>query len=106
VLRRAASRPGEEQIRPLCSSDLGLSFPVFDKGVTSAAVQQARIQEENSRLALADQRQSVALDVRRPWLTLESTRQLVNARNALAFQNALLPCYTGELDPAKALLDG
>jgi hypothetical protein len=29
---------------------------------------------------------------------------VVNARNALAFQDALLPYYTGELDPAKALL--
>jgi hypothetical protein len=29
----------------------------------------------------------------------------VNAKNALAFQNALMPYYTGELDPAKALLE-
>jgi outer membrane protein len=134
------------------SVSLGVSLPIFDKGATSTAVQQARIQEESSRLALADQRQTVALDVRRAWLTLESTRQqltvalaqqkaadlavsttqaryqvgtstlleltqarasqlqanvaVVNARNALAFQNALLPYYTGELDPAKALLEG
>ena len=133
------------------SVSVGVSFPIFDKGATSTAVQQARIQEENSRLALADQRQAVALDVRRAWLTLESTRQqltvalaqqkaadlavsttearyqvgtstlleltqarasqlqanvaVVNARNALAFQDALLPYYTGELDPAKALLE-
>ena len=134
------------------SVSLAVSFPVFDRGATSAAVQQARIQEENARLALADQRQSVALEVRRAWLTLESTRQqltvalaqqkaadlavsttqaryevgtstlleltqarasqlqanvaVVNARNALAFQNALLPYYTGELDITKTLLDG
>jgi outer membrane protein len=132
------------------SVSLAVSFPVFDKGATSAAVQQARIQEENARLALADQRQTVALDVRRAWLTLESTRQqltvalaqqkaadlavsttqaryqvgtstlleltqarasqlqanvaVVNARNALAFQNALLPYYTGELDITRTLL--
>jgi outer membrane protein len=132
------------------SVSVGVSFPIFDKGATSAAVQQAKIQEENARLALADQRQAVALDVRRAWLTLESTRQqltvalaqqkaadlavsttqaryqvgtstlleltqarasqlqanvaVVNARNALAFQDALLPYYTGELDPSKALL--
>ncbi|HKH90234.1 MAG TPA: TolC family protein [Gemmatimonadaceae bacterium] len=132
------------------SVSLGVSFPIFDKGATSTAVQQARIQEESARLGLAEQRQAVALDVRRAWLTLESTRQqltvalaqqkaadlavsttqaryqvgtstlleltqarasqlqanvaVVNARNALAFQNALLPYYTGELDPAKALL--
>jgi outer membrane protein len=132
------------------SLSLAVSFPIFDRGVTSTAVQQARIQEDNARLALADQRQTVALDVRRAWLTLESTRQqltvalaqqkaadlavsttqaryqvgtstlleltqarasqlqanvaVVNARNALAFQDALLPYYTGELDPAKTLL--
>ena len=132
------------------SVSLGVSFPLFDKGASSAAVQEAKIREDNARLALADQRQSVALDVRRAWLTLESTRQqltvalaqqkaadlavsttqaryqvgtstlleltqarssqlqanvaVVNARNALAFQDALLPYYTGELDPAKALL--
>lgn len=129
---------------------VGVSFPIFDRGTTSAAVQQARIQEENARLALADQRQAVALDVRRAWLTLESTRQqltvalaqqkaadlavsttearyqvgtstlleltqarasqlqanvaVVSARNALAFQNALLPYYTGDLDAGKSLL--
>jgi outer membrane protein len=132
------------------SVSLGVSFPIFDKGATSAAVQEAKIREDNARLALADQRQTVALDVRRAWLTLESTRQqltvalaqqkaadlavsttqaryqvgtstlleltqarasqlqanvaVVNARNALAFQDALLPYYTGELDPTKALL--
>lgn len=132
------------------SMSLAVSFPLFDRGATSVAVQQARIQEDNARLALADQRQAVALDVRRAWLTLESTRQqltvalaqqkaadlavsttqaryqvgtstlleltqarasqlqanvaVVNARNALAFQDALLPYYTGELDPSKALL--
>ena len=132
------------------SLSLAVSLQIFDRGATSTAVQQARIQEDNARLALADQRQAVALDVRRAWLTLESTRQqltvalaqqkaadlavsttqaryqvgtstlleltqarasqlqanvaVVNARNALAFQDALLPYYTGELDPAKALL--
>jgi outer membrane protein len=113
-------------------------------------VQQARIQEDNARLALANQRQAVALDVRRAYLALETSRQqlavavaqqkaadlavsttqaryqvgtstlleltqarasqlqaataVVTARNALAFQNALMSYYTGELDPAKALL--
>ena len=132
------------------SVSLAVSLPIFDRGATNTAVQQAKIQEENARLALADQRQTVALGVRRAWLTLESTRQqltvalaqqkaadlavsttqaryqvgtstlleltqarasqlqanvaVVNARNALAFQDALLPFYTGELDPAKPLL--
>ena len=132
------------------SVSLGVSIPLFDKGATSTAVQQARIQEDNARLALANQRQTVALDVRRAYLGLETSRQqlavavaqqkaadlavsttqaryqvgtstlleltqarasqlqaataVVTARNALAFQNALMPYYTGELDPAKALL--
>jgi outer membrane protein len=132
------------------SVSIGVSFPLFDRGATSVAVQQAKIQEDNARLQLANQRQSVALDVRRAYLALETSRQqlavalaqqkaadlavsttqaryqvgtsslleltqarasqlqaataVVNAKNALAFQNALMPYYTGELDPAKALL--
>jgi outer membrane protein len=132
------------------SVTLGISVPLFDRGATSTAVQQARIQEENARLSLASQRQTVALDVRRAFLELESTRQqltvalaqqkaanlavsttqaryqvgtstlleltqarasqlqaataVVSARNALAFQDALVPYYTGELDPSVGLL--
>jgi outer membrane protein len=132
------------------SVSLGLTFPIFDRGTTTAAVQQARLQEEDARLVLANQRQAIALDVRRAYLTLESTRQqltvalaqqkaadltvsttkaryavgtstlleltqarasqlqaatsVVNARNALAFQDALMPYYTGELDPTVAVL--
>jgi outer membrane protein len=132
------------------SVSIGVSFPLFDRGATSVAVQQAKIQEDNARLQLADQKQAVALDVRRAYLALETSRQqlavalaqqkaadlavsttqaryqvgtsslleltqarasqlqaataVVNAKNALAFQNALMPYYTGELDPSKALL--
>jgi outer membrane protein len=132
------------------SVSLGVSIPLFDRGATSAAVQQARIQEDDARLALASQRQAVALDVRRAYLALETSRQqlavalaqqkaadlavsttlaryqvgtstlleltqarasqlqaataVVTARNALAFQNALMPYYTGELDPSRPLL--
>jgi outer membrane protein len=132
------------------SVSVGVSIPLFDRGTTTAAVQQARLQEDNARLALANQRQAIALDIRRAYLTLESTRQqltvalaqqkaadlavsttkaryavgtstllelpqarasqlqaatsVVNARNAMAFQDALMPYYTGELDPAAAVL--
>jgi len=132
------------------SVSIGVSFPLFDRGATSVAVQQAKIQQDNARLQLADEKQSVALDVRRAYLALETSRQqlavalaqqkaadlavsttqaryqvgtsslleltqarasqlqaataVVSARNALAFQNALMPYYTGELDPARALL--
>ena len=129
---------------------VGVSVPLFDRGATTAAVQQARLQEDNARLALVNQRQAIALDVRRAYLTLESTRQqlsvaiaqqkaadlavsttkaryavgtstlleltqarasqlqaatsVVNARNAMVFQDALMPYYTGELDPTTAVL--
>jgi outer membrane protein len=132
------------------SVSVGVSLPIFDRGATSTAVQQARIQEDNARLTLANERQSVALDVRRAYLALETSRQqlsvalaqqkaadlavsttqaryqvgtstlleltqarasqlqaataVVSARNALAFQNALMPYYTGELDPTHSLL--
>lgn len=132
------------------SVSLGVSFPVFDRGTTTAAVEQARLREDNARLALANQRQAIALDVRRAYLTLESTRQqltvalaqqkaadlavsttkaryavgsstlieltqarasqlqaatsVVNARNAMAFQDAMMPYYTGELDPTATVL--
>ena len=132
------------------SVSVGVSVPLFDRGTTTAAIQQARLQEDNARLSLANQRQSIALDVRRAYLTLESTRQqltvalaqqraadlavsttkaryavgtstlleltqarasqlqaatsVVNARNAMAFQDALMPYYTGELDPTSAVL--
>jgi hypothetical protein len=31
---------------------------------------------------------------------------VVSAKNALAFQDALVPYYTGELDPQRTLLGG
>ena len=132
------------------SVSLDVSLPIFDRGSTAATVQQARIQKENARLTLANQRQTVALEVRRAYLTLESTRlqlsvalaqqkaadlavsttqaryavgtstlleltqtranlvqaatAVVNARNSLAFQDALMPYYTGELKPGATLL--
>jgi len=133
------------------SVSIGVSFRLFDRGATSVAVQQAKIQEDNARLQLSNEKQAVALDVRRAYLAIETSRQqlavalaqqkaadlavsttqaryqvgtsslleltqarasqlqaataVVSARNALAFQNALMPYYTGELDPAKALLE-
>jgi outer membrane protein len=133
------------------SVSIGVAFPLFDRGATSVAVQQAKIQEDNARLQLSNEKQAVALDVRRAYLAIETSRQqlavaiaqqkaadlavsttqaryqvgtsslleltqarasqlqaataVVSARNALAFQNALMPYYTGELDPAKALLE-
>ena len=47
------------------SVSVGVSIPLWDRGSTSVAAQQAKIQEDNARLALASQRQEVALQVRR-----------------------------------------
>jgi outer membrane protein len=129
---------------------IGVSLPIFDRGATTAATQQAKLQEDNARLTLANQRQTIALEVRRAYLDHESTREqlaaaeaqqkaadlavsttqqryqlgsstlleltlaraaqvqaasaVVTARNTLVFQEALMSYYTGDLDPARAVL--
>jgi outer membrane protein len=131
------------------SVNIGVSIPIFDRGATAAATQQARLQEDNARLALANQRQTIALEVRRAYLDHESTREqlaaaeaqqkaadlavsttqqryqlgsstlleltlaraaqvqaasaVVSARYTLAFQEALMSYYTGDMDPARAV---
>jgi outer membrane protein len=132
------------------SLSIGVSIPIFDRGATTAATQQARLQEDNARLALANQRQTIALEVRRAYLDHESTREqlaaaeaqqkaadlavstteqrykigsstlleltlaraaqvqaasaVVSARYTLVFQEALMSYYTGDMDPARAVL--
>jgi outer membrane protein len=132
------------------SLSIGVSVPIFDRGAASIATQQAKIEEDNARLALANQQQTIALEVRRAYLDYESTRQqleaataqqkaadlavsttqqryqlgastlleltqarasqlqaataVVNARYTLAFQNALMSYYTGDLDAGRAVL--
>ena len=127
------------------SIGIGVSFPLFDRGATSIATQQAKIQEDNARLALQNTRQTIALEVRRAYLDYESTKQqltvalaqqkaadlavsatqqryqigsstlleltqarasqlqaasaVVTARYTLAFQQALMSYYTGDLVP-------
>jgi outer membrane protein len=132
------------------SIGIGVSIPLFDRGAATAATQQAKLQEDNARLALANQRQTIALEVRRAYLDHESTREqlaaaeaqqkaanlavsttqqryqlgsstlleltlaraaqvqaasaVVSARYTLSFQEALMSYYTGDLDPARAVL--
>ena len=132
------------------SVSIGVSIPIFDRGATTAATQQAKLQEDNARLALANQRQAIALEVRRAYLDHESTREqlaaaeaqqkaadlavsttqqryqlgsstlleltlaraaqvqaasaVVSARYTLVFQEALMSYYTGDMDPARAVL--
>lgn len=64
------------------SIGIGVSFPLFDRGATSIATQQARLQEDNARLALENQRQSIGLEVRRAYLDYETARQQLTATQA------------------------
>jgi len=77
-----------DQLDDRRSSSIGfsVSLPVFDRLATYDQVRQARIQHDNARLALEDQRQQVALEVRRAHLdyraahaTLREARASVRA---------------------------
>lgn len=134
------------------SIGIGISIPLFDRGATQAATQRAAIQADNANLALATQRQQVALEVRRAYLDYDAARQqlaaadaqqkaatlavattqqryqvgaatlvevtqaratqvqaqsaLITARNTVVFQQSLMSYYTGELNPANAVIAG
>jgi outer membrane protein len=64
------------------SIGIGMSLPLFDRGATNVATQQARLQEDNARLALENQRQTIALEVRRAYLDYETARQQLTAAQA------------------------
>ncbi|HVX40437.1 MAG TPA: TolC family protein [Gemmatimonadaceae bacterium] len=70
---------------------IGVSLPIFDKGASSLAEQRAQIDEENAQLALAQQKQQIALDVRRAYLNEQSAEQQLAAAQAqlTAAQNAV-----------------
>lgn len=64
------------------SIGIGLSIPLFDRGTTQAATERAQIQADNAKLALATQRQQVALEVRRAYLDYEAAKQQLAAADA------------------------
>lgn len=64
------------------SLSLGVSFPLLDRGSSGIATQQARIQEDNARLALENQKQTIGLEVRRAYLDFETARQQLAAAQA------------------------
>jgi outer membrane protein len=64
------------------SVGLGLSFPVFDRFETSRSVSRAKIGVENAEINLSDQRQTVALEVRRAVLDELSARETLAAARA------------------------
>ena len=62
------------------SASLRFSLPIFDRGTTRLSQQRAAIAEENARLALANQQQTVAIEIRRAWYDVRSAQQqLVSA---------------------------
>ena len=61
---------------------LGLSLPIFDRGSVRLQEQRAAISEENAKLALLNQQQTVALEVRRAWLDVRSAQQQLVAATA------------------------
>jgi outer membrane protein len=61
---------------------IGISIPLFDRGNASAAAQKAAIAESNAQLAFSQQRQTIALDVRRAYLDFTSANQQLTAATA------------------------
>jgi outer membrane protein len=63
------------------SIGIGISIPLFDRGVTQLEAERSQIQADNEKLALQNQRQQVALEVRRAYLDYQAARErLVAAR--------------------------
>jgi outer membrane protein len=64
------------------SIGVGVSVPIFDRGAVSIARQRAQVQLENQRIALRDQEQAVALEVRRAYLDFQAAGEQLAASNA------------------------
>ena len=64
------------------SVGIGVSIPLFDRGSADLATQRAQIQAENARLALEQQRQQVAVEVRRAYLDHRSSQERLAAAQA------------------------
>jgi outer membrane protein len=64
------------------SIGIGISLPLFDRGVTAAATEKAQIQQQNANLALQTQRQQIALEVRRAYLDYQAALQQLAAADA------------------------
>jgi outer membrane protein len=63
------------------SVSLGVSVPIFDRGLISSETRRAEIQADNERLILESLQQGVALQVRRSHLDFQAAQeQLVNAQ--------------------------
>jgi outer membrane protein len=61
---------------------IGVSIPIFDRGQTSVDAQKAKIQQDNAQLALASEKQQVALEVKRAYLDFQSAGEQLTAAEA------------------------
>jgi outer membrane protein len=64
------------------SVSLGFSIPLFDGGVTRAAMRRAELEADDARLALESRRNEVGLDVRRAHLDFLAAREQLSAAEA------------------------
>jgi outer membrane protein len=64
------------------SLGVGVALPIFDRGAVDIARQRAKIQLETEKLALRDQVQAAALDVRRAYLNYQSAQEQLTAADA------------------------
>lgn len=73
-----------EQISQRRNGSLGMSInvPLFDRGVSDVATQQARIAADNAELQLADRAQTVAAEIRRAYLDHAAAVQQLDAAKA------------------------
>jgi outer membrane protein len=71
------------------SVSLGFSIPLFDGGVTRAALRRAELEVDDARLALENRRNEVGLDVRRAHLDFLAAREQLSAAEAQSKAAAL-----------------
>ncbi|HXD48899.1 MAG TPA: TolC family protein [Gemmatimonadaceae bacterium] len=64
------------------SIGLGISIPIFDRGAASIAEQRAQIDADNEKLALDNEKQTIALEVRRAYLGQQSAKDQLTAAQA------------------------
>jgi len=64
------------------SIGLGVSIPIFDRGAASIAEQRAQIDADNEKLALDNEKQTIALEVRRAYLGQQSAKDQLTAAQA------------------------
>ncbi len=64
------------------SVGIGVSIPLFDRGSADLATQRAQLQADNARLALEQQRQQVAIEVRRAYLDHRAAQERLGAAQA------------------------